>query len=59
LPTFGDDVSYPSETWAQAIDGAWSGGEPGFVTQVLWVDERESRYHTPRDVSFRSHIKRV
>jgi hypothetical protein len=45
--------------WASEIDGAWSGSAgDGFVTQVIWVDS-ETSYHTPWDVSFRAHLKRV
>jgi hypothetical protein len=53
------DVPANVIAWAVAIDGAWNGpAADGFVTQVIW-DNEEKSYHTPFDVSYRGHLKRV
>jgi hypothetical protein len=55
-------MSQPAQNgpWAQAINGAWNGpAADGFVTQVIWQDKDTKIYHTPWQVSYRSHIQRV
>lgn len=53
------DTPSQNGVWAQAIDDIWTGpAEDGFITQVLW-NNQESSYHTPFDVSYRTHLLRV
>jgi hypothetical protein len=53
------DAPAGAAAWAPAIDGAWKGPvAEGFVTQVIWQNSANT-YHTPFDVSYRDHIKRV